>query len=599
MKALVVFTAIAAPLAIAPGLFFFHDVIPKAVIILMAAAAAALSLARHPAALVSSPGARWFTGLLCTLAASTLISTVFAAHAELAWAGSDWRRLGAIELVAIMLIALAVAAAGTGVRNGFLRAVCVTGAAAALYGIAQYLGFDPFLPRDAYRVGEGVFRIVRPPATLGHSDYFGAFLVWPVFAGIGVAYADPSRRWRYFGAIASGMALFAIALTGSRAAVAGALCGFCCLALLSRRAARIGAAAAIAAVILCAAVYLSPSGQALRARLHWIGEERAGGARLLLWRDSLSMAAARPALGYGPENFIAAFPQFQSVELSRAYPDFYHESPHNFVLDALIADGIPGAVLLLAVIALGIRAGVRSRDLALLPALAAAVVAHQFSVLTAPTAFYLFAALALLTAESGGKTPLRSSPSPSSLRLAPMLAASALAALFCGTAWRFAETDRQLASIRRALDAGDYRAAADQYRQLLGRRPPSTADLYFSRRWASAATHSTTIASKLLFSELANMAANRATQSAEVRANAWYNLAAISAAGNRPQATEAALRSAVQAAPNWFKPHWALARLLRLSGRRDEAAREAQRAFELNGGKDAEVAATFERLASR
>jgi O-antigen ligase len=596
MKAIVLFTAIAVPLAIAPGLFFFHDVIPKAVIILIAAAAAALSLGRRPAAVASSQGARWFTSLICTLAASTLISTAFSANAELAWAGSDWRRLGAIELVAIMLIALAIAA-GTGVRNGFLRAVCVSGVAAALYGIAQYFGWDPFLPGDAYRAGEGAFRIVRPPATLGHSDYFGAFLVWPVFAGIGVAHADPTRRWRYFGAIASGMALFAIALTGSRAAVAGALCGFCCLALLFRRAARIGVGAVIAAMILCAAVYLSPAGQALRARLHWIGEERTGGARLLLWRDSLSMAAARPALGYGPENFIAAFPPFQSVALSRAYPDFYHESPHNFILDALIAQGIPGAVLLLAVLVLGVAAGIRRRDLALLPALAAAIVAHQFSVLTAPTAFYLFAALALLTAEGGGTRPLPSSPS--SLRLASMLAASAVAVLFCWTAWRLGQADRQLASIQRALDAGDYRAAADQYRQFLERRPPSTADLYISRRWASAATHSTNIASKLLFSELANTAANRATQSPEVRANAWYNLAAISAAGNRPQAAEAALRCAVQSAPNWFKPHWALARLLRLSGRPDEAVREAQRAFELNGGKNAEVAATFERLASR
>lgn len=595
MKAIVVVTAIAAPLAIAPGLFFFHDVVPKAVIILIAAAAAVLILARDPAAAIASRSARWFAGLVCALAGFTLISTVFSANAELAWAGSDWRRLGAIELVAVMLIALAIAAAGAGMRQAFLRAICVAGGTAALYGIAQYFGWDPLLPGDAYRAGEGVFRIVRPPATLGHSDYFGAFLVWPVFAGIGIAYGDRIRAWKYFGAVTSCLALFAIVLTGSRAAVAGSICGFCCLALLSRRAARLGAAAAAAAVVLSAAVYLSPAGQALRARLHWIGEERTGGARTLLWRDSLSMAAARPLAGYGPENFIAAFPQYQSVELSRAYPDFYHESPHNFVLDALISEGLPGALLLLSLIALGFAAGIRKRDLALLPALAAAVVAHQFSVLTVPTAFCLFAALALLTADPAAE-PRRST---FSLRLPSRVAASAVAVLFCGTASRFVQTDRDLASIKTALDAGQYRTAAEQYRRAIARRPPSTADLYFSRRWAAAATQSTDIASKLSFSELANTAAARATQSPELRANAWYNLAAISAAGNRPQATETALRSAIAAAPNWFKPHWALARLLRLSNRRDEALIEAQRAAELNGGKDAEVAATFEQIARR
>ncbi len=384
-------------------------------------------------------------------------------------------------------------------------------------------------------------------------------------------------------------------LSGSRAAILGALCGFCCLALLSRRAARFGAVVAAAAIILSAAVYLSPAGQSLRARIHWIGEERTGGARTLLWRDSLSMAAARPLLGYGPENFIAAFPQYQSVELSRAYPDFYHESPHNFLVDALISDGVPGAVLLLALVALGIAAGLRKRDLALLPALAAAVVAHQFSVLTAPTAFCLFAALALLTAEPA-REPRRWT---FSLRLPSMIAASAVAVLFCWTAWGFVQTDRELASIKMALDTGRYRSAAEQYGRVITLRRPSTADLYFSRRWAAAATQSTNIASKLSFSELANTAAVRATQSPEVSANAWYNLAAISAAGNRPQATETALRSAIAFAPNWFKPHWALARLLGLSNRRDEALTEAQRAAQLNGGKNAEVAATFGQIARR
>ena len=42
--------------------------------------------------------------------------------------------------------------------------------------------------------------------------------------------------------------------------------------------------------------------------------------------------------------------------LSQAYPDFYHESPHNILLDALTAQGVVGFLALAALIALGFHA---------------------------------------------------------------------------------------------------------------------------------------------------------------------------------------------------------------------------------------------------
>jgi O-antigen ligase len=497
-----------------------------------------------------------------------------------------------------MILALGIAAAAARdatIRQAFLRSLCISGSLAALYGIAQYFGWDPFLPSPEYHAGEGVFRIVRPPGTLGHSDYFGAFLLWPLLAGVGIACADSARRWKYFGAAAAGLASVAIVLSGSRAAVLGAVCGLGCLMFLSRPAARVVAVTVAVVVIVSGSIYFSPAGARLRARLYWIGDERPGGARLLLWRDSLSMAGARPIRGFGPENFTAEFPKYQSAELSRAYPDFYHESPHNFVLDALTAEGIPGVMVLAGLIVVGLLAGIKSREPALVSALVAAGVAHQFSVLTAPTAFCMAAAVALLVTR----------PSLERRRLTPpisrtlTIAACAAAALFFWTAVRFAGADHELASVKRRMDAGEYRIAAEQYRRTISAYPASTADLYFSRRWAAAAAQAPDALSKLSFSELANVAASRATQFPELRANAWYNLAALSATRNQPQVTEADLRSAITAAPNWFKPHWALARLLSLTGRRDEALREAQRASELNGGRDAEVTATFEQIARR
>src|SRR5207302_213067 len=133
------------------------------------------------------------------------------------------------------------------------------------------------------------------------------------------------------------------------------------------------------------------AGWQLRSRTRWFIEDPWGGSRLMLWRDSLHMAGSRLALGNGPEVFTAAFPAFESKALAEAYPDFSHESPHNIFLDVFVSQGIPGLLLLAALCYCALRYG----DRRFLPALAAGLVAHQFSVFTAPTALLFYLVIAL------------------------------------------------------------------------------------------------------------------------------------------------------------------------------------------------------------
>jgi hypothetical protein len=88
-------------------------------------------------------------------------------------------------------------------------------------------------------------------------------------------------------------------------------------------------------------------------------------------------------------------------------------------------------------------------------------------------------------------------------------------------------------------------------------------------------------------------AALRATRAAEDPFNAWYHLAGLYAVEGNAAGAENSLRGAIAASPNWFKPHWTLAQLLRLEGRMEDAAREAALAAELNGGRNPEVARTL------
>jgi hypothetical protein len=91
----------------------------------------------------------------------------------------------------------------------------------------------------------------------------------------------------------------------------------------------------------------------------------------------------------------------------------------------------------------------------------------------------------------------------------------------------------------------------------------------------------------------AQAAARRATVTASDPFDAWYNLAAFDAMNNDSASVERDLRASIAARPNWFKSHWALARLLALEARHEEAGHEAELALTLDGGKDTEVTRTM------
>ena len=160
--------------------------------------------------------------------------------------------------------------------------------------------------------------------------------------------------------------------------------------------------------------FFSPPGAKLRARLHWSLDDTRGGARLLLWRDAFRMASHRPLAGFGPETFATEFPRFESVELARAYPDFYHESPHNIFLDPITSRGLIGLLPMLALCGLGTWAAVHLLQRGdvlgapLTAAFAATLICQQFIVLIVPTALYFY----LLIARSDRRHHSESHASP-------------------------------------------------------------------------------------------------------------------------------------------------------------------------------------------
>jgi tetratricopeptide (TPR) repeat protein len=551
----------ATPLLILPGVFFHYDVTPKALVVLGGAAAAA-ALYRP---------ARPLDWLLGAQALSLLVSTALSTDPALSFAGSNWRRLGLGSWLAVLILSHAASRLPAA---ALLRAIAASGGIGGLYGIAQYFGWDPLIPPASYRVGEGVWAIVRPPGTLGHAGYFVVFLLHGVFTGLAVAREDPDRRWRRRGAAAGVLCGIAVLLNGSRAGLLGlaagaAAWGICGKLRITWR--RATAAGAVAAGV--AAFYFSPAGLPLRARTRWYVEDPGGGGRMTLWLDTLRMAGGRWAAGYGPETYGSQFPRFQSEELARRFPERYFESAHNIFLDALAGQGVPGLAALAALAVWGMwKIGSTRRSL--VPPLAASLTANQFVVFTVPTALLFCVTIAIGAGEASREPPRRRAAAPIGV---------VLAALAVSLGW----SDYWLARARAALDAGRVEEGAALHRRA-GRlaAPGVDMDLWYSRAlYAALAGHPE-----------AFQAAERAAQRSEERPNAWYNLAALYATRNDFAGTERCLRAAMDWAPRWYKPRWMLAQVLEQAGRLEEAEAEARRAVELNGGASPEVRETWERI---
>jgi O-antigen ligase len=596
------------PLLITPGLLLYFDITPKVALLLCATAAALLM----PRAWLRGFDPVWSqrTGrlLLILLAAnllSLLVSTAFSTAPGISFGGSNWRRFGLVTHGAAMLfviVVLSLLSANRALLRPLLRVFGAGGLAIAVYGILQYFGIDPLMPPGTYHFGEGEWAIVRTPGTLGHAGYFATYLLTVVFWALALARMENRRLWRLLAYGAAALGSFAIVLSGTRGGILGLLAGAAVGGLWrGPRLNRLRLAGLLLAACVLLAFYNSPLGERLRARTRWSIEDATGGGRLSLWRDSTRMFAGGPWWsGFGLETYSAQFPAFLSRELAKAYPNRYYESPHNIFLDALTAQGLPGLLFLIGLTAVALLSAWRLRKSGL-PAggwLAAAFVAalgsNQFLAFTLPTAlcFYLSAALLVVVGIPEPKEAVETRV-PRWIWLAAVPAA----ALFVFFSAQLTDTDALLHRVQRRAQAGEIAAAVSQYEGVLPLEPWGVnTDLWFSRLMLAASQKAPSPADSARAWDAAIQAGERAAEHAPERQAACYNLALLYGLRNDAQRAEAALRRTIAVAPAWYKPHWMLAQLLRETGRLDEARPEAEVAYELNGGANAEVAETWERL---
>lgn len=207
---------------------------------------------------------------------------------------------------------------------------------------------------------------LRPGATLGNATDQG--LVGVLIAGIlalpGLTVRRP-RDWILVVGLAA--SVLTVVLSGSRAALLGLVVEAAAIGFLSFRTTRPTWRQSLAvAGGLAAVVALVLSVPAARDRL--LAEETVTG-RWLLWQQALRLAKDHLWTGVGPSGFVDSVPEYESQQWSAQVGDaFPPDSPHIWLLQALVVGGIPLLILACVLAVLVLRAALTRINEAVSPA---------------------------------------------------------------------------------------------------------------------------------------------------------------------------------------------------------------------------------------
>ena len=350
-------------LAFLPG-GLFRFAWAKVVVVLIALGAGLLVTRADPAHLARTGRLpRSIVVLLGTGSAVLLLAALFAPSPASALLGR-WPRYEGAVVLAVYTAALVLGAKVLGGTDSasrwqlFHRALAVVALPLAVICILESAGLRPL----------GGAADLRPGATLGNASDQG--LVGVMIAAVLALPSLPAGKSSWLLRTGCAAGILITVLSGSRAALLGlvSVVAVCVLGgfLAGRRPRQSGkqnpapaltwkgmtiAGGSLAGLALL--VVLIPGA---RDRLFY-GDTVTG--RWLLWQQTLEMAWAHPWFGVGPSGFVDVFPGHQTQQWAvQTGGDFPPDSPHSWLLQALLAGGIPLLLLALLLAATTMRTAV-------------------------------------------------------------------------------------------------------------------------------------------------------------------------------------------------------------------------------------------------
>ena len=211
----------------------------------------------------------------------------------------------------------------------------------------------------------------RLGSTLGNSSFFGSYILFPIFLSIYLFLTDKAH-FRIFSFVSAILMVFALYFSSASAAfysfVGGSfiiflswlffrqtIADFSISEFLFRSKGRL-----IATVLLlgCLAFFAMVSYAALAQNqtiLNYLPDklsEKKIGARLVVWETAWDGITERPILGWGPENFQAAYVKYFNPCMP--IPDIcggevWFDKAHNIIIDTIVASGFSGLLAYLSI----------------------------------------------------------------------------------------------------------------------------------------------------------------------------------------------------------------------------------------------------------
>lgn len=426
-------------------------VLPKLFVLALAAAAASLGALYHPVPAGKSkakvPAKPDLLRPLAACVGAAVLSGVFSQAPAVSLLGEySARGHGLLTLGLCAVVAALASGAGPAFARAALLAGAWAGAALSAYGLLQLAGLDPVVN------AVGGIPYGRIGSLTGSPVGLGASLAMLLPPQLRLALDGESPRDRLGGWACVALSLAGLLFTWSRGAWLAAAAGAACWLLWTGRlrAPKSGVKVAAAAVLAGALVYAA--GRARPTDMSDLG-------RVAVWRSALSVFAAHPLLGSGPDTFALMLGRHKTEGFVRAYGENGGQAhAHNDLLQALATTGLAGfaayAWLLVAAWrrlrnALGDEAS-RSGAAAAGAGLAAAFVAAKLN--PVPLDGLALAALLLGLLDPGGPRP----------RGATRAAAVFSAAAFAAAAWLLL-ADRRAFQGMRAQHEGRLDAARAAY----------------------------------------------------------------------------------------------------------------------------------------
>ena len=286
---------------------------------------------------------------------SAVISTVLSIDRDLSLRGDFFREEGLFTLLAYVSLVVIFAGLVESRMQAeqLIKWLLVSTFLVALYGLIQYLGFNP---TRHFIASFNLDNVIN--STMGNGNFLGKFLVLtgPLFAGY-CLYKNEKKTYLicFFALI---FVLMALVLSLARAS----WLGFVCAALLfsglvfryggaeqKRYVAFFGGAIACAMLVLC---FFAASGLgsfnigsriAAKARSAFNLQQGQGSAtRLFIWGKAVTLIGERPWFGYGPDTHVKVYKEFTFESFKRFKTPGIIDRAHNNYIDIAIGQGLFG-----------------------------------------------------------------------------------------------------------------------------------------------------------------------------------------------------------------------------------------------------------------